>query len=165
MSDIWVSGGGGVTDGWMEARDPVPARCLHPWLGPGGPWGWHGALSLAAVPTRQSRPSPVSECQILGSRRGLASALSRESLSSGVGEGSQPGRAPSPGDKKGFRAQGRPGLPGPRCKLSGPGSGPLGRPRWAAGRSCLRGGGGPSRGTEDVKLGTGPSCPGHRLPA
>lgn len=35
---------------------------------------------------------------------GLASALSRESLSSGVGEGNQLGRAPSPGDKKGFWA-------------------------------------------------------------
>lgn len=74
-ADIWGVGGDRWVDGGPgPGTSPMPAPLAQPW----GPWGWHRALSLAAVPTRQSRPSRVSECQILGSR--LASALSRASL-------------------------------------------------------------------------------------
>jgi hypothetical protein len=117
---------------WYQPDQSMPA----PLVQPRGPWGWHRALSLAAVPTQQSRPSRVWECQILGFGEGLASALSRESLSSGVGEGRLLGRAPSPGDKKGFGAYGQPDLPGPHHRLLSQRSDHLGPP-WPANRNHL----------------------------
>lgn len=65
--DIWVLGGG-VTDGSMEAGALYQPDA---WAQtPREPWGWHWSLPLAAVPTRESRPGRILECQLLRCRRG-----------------------------------------------------------------------------------------------
>lgn len=123
-SDIWVWGGGvgvrRVTDGWKEAQALVPARSIDACTLGSAP----GALGLARGSLLGCSPYSAKQAQSSlgmsdsGIGEGLASALSRESLSSGTGEGNQLGRAPSPGNKKGFWAYG-PDLPGPHLRLLG----------------------------------------------
>lgn len=86
--------------GLGPGTSPMPA----PLAQPPGTLGLARGSLLGCSPysAKQARSSLGMSDSGIG--EGLASALSRESLSSGVGEGSQLGRAPSPGDKKGFWA-------------------------------------------------------------
>lgn len=108
--------GGGVADGLTEAQRSVPAQMPGP-PEPREPWGWHRSLSLAPVPIEGNRPGQVSECQILGFRRGAGSALSRKSLSTRCGGGAQASQSLL-GEAPCLRGpEGRVGLlPAPRAK-------------------------------------------------
>lgn len=91
--DIWVLGGRGRGDRWVD-RGQGACTSSDAWApGPREPWGWHRSLLLAPVPIVGNRPGRVLECQILGFRRGAGSALSRKSLSTRCGGGEQAGQS------------------------------------------------------------------------
>lgn len=168
VSDIWVSGGGGVTDGWTKAQNPVPARCLHPWLGPGdlgagtglSPWLQFLLGKAGPVESRNVRfwdPGGAGFCPFKGKSQQWG------------GGGEPAGAGPFPWGQEGLRSSG-PARP-PWATLQAVGSGKQ-RPRLAMGHweqeLSLRGGGDLMAQwyrRSLVALGTGPSCAAHRFPA
>lgn len=107
-SDIWVWGGGvgvrRVTDGWKEAQALVPARSIDACTLGSAP----GALGLARGSLLGCSPYSAKQAQSSlgmsdsGIGEGLASALSRESLSSGTGGGEPAGAGPFPWEQEGL---------------------------------------------------------------
>lgn len=125
--DIWVLGGRG--DRWA---DRAPGPCTSPMprpMGPGSLGAGTGLSPWLQFPQRKTGLVESWNVRFWDSGEGLASALSRRSLSTRCGGGEpgsqQPaGAAPSPRGQEG-RGQLGPAPGGPKCSLMRPEGGPL----------------------------------------
>jgi hypothetical protein len=93
--DIWVLGGG-VTDEADGEPGPSTSPLTVP-KGQGQPRGWHGSLCCwPQFPQWKTGPVESWNVRFWDSGEGLASALSRQSLSSRCGGGEPAGAGPFP---------------------------------------------------------------------